>query len=377
MFSHIRQSLIAGVTHETVVRNRFTIVAVRGLQHLHQKSLPPALHYLSIQLHQAHLAITWQHQMAANIQGARFNLLYQQLRAQTRASEQWEEVHQVSDLMVRLLEVTSGNENLGTWHSCAEVDPAIAVKVRMAAKRHRRKAKEAIRKAVQAAEAEVHLHAPIGGYSGMQQRAKLQAWQVAPNPDAVLGRHPVTNGSESMVDLHDIDTRVTKDFNWKLGQAKSQINRPSSHYRKRYRPGKHSYHQHSPVPPVLTAAAISLCFVAALFNPALGTSALATTTGVVGLQKARQLIQTRRHKAATAQLPQTAPLSHHYDSLHDQACQERRRAVRASLNGNNWKHTIRFNGSMLNKKPQISRSQCWLQQSQQQRKPQQRPCPNL
>ena len=62
--------------------------------------------------------------------------------------------------------------------------------------------------------------------------------------------------------------------------------------------------------------------MAALLNPALGTSALATTTGVVGLQKAKQAIQTRRHKAATAQLPQTAPLSHHYDSLHDQARQE-------------------------------------------------------
>ena len=157
----------------------------------------------------------------------------------------------------------------------------------------------------------------------MQQRAKLQAWQVTSNPEAVLGRHPVTNGSDSMVDLHDIDTRVTKDLNWKLGQARAQINRPASHYRKRYRPGKYSYHRCSITPPVLTAAAISLCFVAALLNPALGTSALATTTAVVGLQKAKQQIQARRHKTATTQLPQTVPLSHHCDSLRDKANQER------------------------------------------------------
>ena len=137
-----------------------------------------------------------------------------------------------------------------------------------------------------------------------------------------------------MVDLHDIDTRVTKDVNWKLGQAKSQINRPSSHYRKRYRPGKHSYHQYSPAPPVLTATAISLCFVAALLNPALGTSALATTTGVVGLQKAKQVIQARRHKAATAQLPQTVPLNHHYDPYVTKPIRKRRRSRKALLNGN-------------------------------------------
>ena len=323
MFNHIRSSLIAEATRETINRNRFMAAAVRGLQHLHRKSLPAVLHYLSIQLHQAHLALAWQCQMVTNIQGARFHLIYQRLRAQTKASEQWEEVHQVSDLMVKLLDVTSKDKSSETWHSCAETDPAIAVKVKLAARRHRQKAKEAIRKAVQAAEAEVHLHAPIGGYSGMQQRAKLQAWQVTPNPEAVLGRHPVTNSSESMVDLHDIDTRVTKDLNWTLGQAKAQINRPASHYRKRYRPGRHSYNQQSPAPPVLTAAAISLCFVAALLNPALGTSALATATAVVGLQRARQQIQARRHKTATAQLPQTVPLSHHYDSLRDQACPER------------------------------------------------------
>ena len=69
--------------------------------------------------------------MVTNIQGARFNLIYQQLRAQTQASEQWEdsEVHQVSDLMVKLLDVTDKDESSETWHSCAEADPTIAEKV--------------------------------------------------------------------------------------------------------------------------------------------------------------------------------------------------------------------------------------------------------
>ena len=147
--------------------------------------------------------------------------------------------------------------------------------------------------------------------------------QVTSNPEAVLGMHPVTNGSDSMLNLHGIDTRVTKDLNWKLGQAKAQINCPASHYRKRSRPGSHGYHRCSPTPPVLTAAAISICFVAALLNQALGTSTLATTTAVVGLQKAKQQVQSWRHKAATAQLPQTTPLSHHQDSLRDKAKQER------------------------------------------------------
>ena len=248
MFNHIRLSIIAKATLQMVNQSRFAAVAVRGLLHLHRMSLPETIHCHSIQLHQAHLALTWQRQMVTNIQQARFNLIYQQLRAQTRASEQWEEVHQVSDTMVKLLDINLKDGCSDTWHSCKEVDPAVTEKVKLAAKRHRRKAKEAVQRAVQAAKAEIHLHAPIGGYSGMQQRAKLKAWQVTSKPEAVLGRHPVTNGSDSMLDLHDIDTRVTKDLNWKLGQAKAQINRPASHYRKRYRPGSHSYTIGAPLP---------------------------------------------------------------------------------------------------------------------------------
>ena len=66
-------------------------------------------------------------------------------------------------------------------------------------------------------------------------------------------------------------------------------------------------------------------FVAALLNSALGTSMLATTTAVVGPPKAKQQVQSWRHKAATTQLPQTTPLSHHHDSLRDKAKQERDR----------------------------------------------------
>ena len=160
--------------------------------------------------------------------------------------------------MVKLLDIDPKDRCPDTWHSCKEVDPAITGKVKLAAKRHRRNAKEAVQTAVQAAKAEIHLHAPVGGYSGMQQRAKLKAWQVTSNPEAVLGRYLVTNGSDSMLDLHDIDTRVTKDLNWKLGQAKAQLNRPASHYQNLYRPGSHSYHRCSHTHPVLTAAAMAL-----------------------------------------------------------------------------------------------------------------------
>ena len=77
---------------------------------------------------------------------SKFNLIYQQLRAQTRASEQWAEVHQVPDLMVKLLDVNSKDNSSETWYSCTEVDPTIAEKVKLAAKRQRQKAKEAVRK---------------------------------------------------------------------------------------------------------------------------------------------------------------------------------------------------------------------------------------
>ena len=180
MFSHIRSSITAKTTLQAVNQSRFIAVAVRGLLHQHRASLHETLdlHHYSIQLHQAHLALTWQIQMVTNIQQARFGLIYQQLRAQTRASEQWEEVHQISDTMVKLLDIDPKDRCSDTWHSCKEVGPFITGKVKLAAKRHRRKAKEAVQKAVQAAKAEIHLHAPIGGYSGMQQRAKLPAWQV-------------------------------------------------------------------------------------------------------------------------------------------------------------------------------------------------------
>ena len=88
MFNHIRLSRTAKATHQAVNQSRLTAVAVRGLLHLHRMSLPNPLHCYSIQLHQAHLGFTWQRPMVTNIQHACFSLIYQQLRAQIRASEQ-------------------------------------------------------------------------------------------------------------------------------------------------------------------------------------------------------------------------------------------------------------------------------------------------
>ena len=104
-FSHIRSSITAKATYQAVNQSRWTAVALRGPLHQHRSSLPENLHHFSVQLHQAHLALIWQEQVITNIQQACFGLIYQQLRAQTRASEQWEAVHQVSDTMVKLLDI--------------------------------------------------------------------------------------------------------------------------------------------------------------------------------------------------------------------------------------------------------------------------------
>ena len=238
-------------------------------------------------MHRTHLCRVWEQQMVTNIQQARFLSVYQQLSAQTRASEQWDQVHQISDAIVQFLD-TSQETSHSQWQLCTEADPSITQKVNRAAKRHRCKTKEATQKAVTAATEPIHLHAPIGGYSGLQQRASMKSWRVyvTPDPDAVLGQDPTAKGPLSGLDLQDIDTRVTKDLCWKLGQAKAQINRPSTHYRKRYRPGRHGYHRSQPSQPLLSAMATALCPMATLTSSvALGTSALTTAVVTMGANK--------------------------------------------------------------------------------------------
>ena len=146
----------------------------------------------------------WELQMVTNIQQARFHSVYQQLRAQPKASEQWNQIHQISDAIVQFLD-TSQESSHSHWQLCTEVDPNLTEKVRRAAKRHRRKAKEATKKAVAKATEQLHLHAPIGGCSGLQQRANMKACHVTPDPDAVQGRDPSIKGPCSNLDLHDID----------------------------------------------------------------------------------------------------------------------------------------------------------------------------
>ena len=307
-----------GFLHSINQQNKWALVAIRRLIHQHQSLLPMIINNISTSLHQAHLSQVWELQMVTNIQQARFHSLYQQLRAQTKASEQWNQIHQVSDAIVQFLDTTQ-ESSLSHWQSCTEVDPKLAEKVKRAAKRHRRKAKEATKKAVAAAMEQVHLHAPIGGCSGLQQRANMKAWHVMSDPDAVRGRDPSIQGPTSNLDLHDIDSKITKDMPWKISLAKAQINRPSTHYRKRYRPGRQGYHRSQPASPMLATLATTLCLMATLTSSvALGTSALTTAVVATGTKKTLEYLHADTCRKQKAQLPSTKPLQ----LIQDTICQE-------------------------------------------------------
>ena len=337
----------AGFLQDIGQQNKWSLVVVRQLLHQHQKLLPGIICNLSTSMHQAHLCRVWEQQMVTNIQQARFLSVYQQLRAQTRASEQWSQVHQISDAIVQFLD-TSQESSHSRWQLCTEVDPSITQKVKRAAKRHRRKAKEATQKAVPAATEHLHLHAPIGGYSGLQQRASMKSWHVTPDPNDVRGQDPSVKGPCSSLDLRDIDTRVTKDLCWKLGQAKAQINRSSTHYRKRYRPGRHSYHRSRPAQPVLSAMATALCLMATLTSSvALGTSALTTAVVTVGTNKTLQYMNTSSHQKKSFPKPNH---SNHYVIVSSKMPSSiTKRQQNASLPGLNYQITYIPNGLMPNK----------------------------
>ena len=145
-----------GFLHHIEQQNKWALAAIRQLIHQHQSLLPKIIDNISTSMHQAHLSQVWELQMVTNIQQARFHSVYQQLRAQTRASEQWDQLHQVSDAIVQFLDTTQ-ESSLSHWQLCTEVDPKLTEKVKRAAKRHRRKAKEATKKAVTAAMEQVHL----------------------------------------------------------------------------------------------------------------------------------------------------------------------------------------------------------------------------
>ena len=83
--------------HHIEQQNKWALVAIRQLIHQHQSLLPKIIDNVSTSMHQAHLGRIWELQMVTNIQQARFQSVYQQLRAQTKASEQWNQIHQISD----------------------------------------------------------------------------------------------------------------------------------------------------------------------------------------------------------------------------------------------------------------------------------------
>ena len=134
----------------------------------------------------------------------------------------------------------------------------------------------------------------------------MKAWHVTSDPNAVQGCDPSIRGPCSNLDLHDIDSRVTKDMPWKLSQAKAQINRLSTHYRKRYRPGRQGYHRSQPASPLLATMATTLCLMATLTSSvALGTSALTTAVVATGTKKALQHLHSCNHQKQKVQLPLT------------------------------------------------------------------------